>query len=402
MGTPSNNYVEWETLKFRLHGFEEMMWTKGHSVTTPELTCFGQRWALQVYPGGANDSTDGMISIFLNHRSGKSCGSFQFAVAIKEDDGLSYADEVRVCTKEFEANSSGWGWSDFIERSRALDALVNGTLVVDVSIKPMDLDKLPFVPKNPFRDAMRKIFLSEKYADVLFEVKENKENQDAQQDVDGDEGTEPLTTTYWHAHRFVLEECAPALADMCGSSCDDVVHVPITGVSKDVFRHLLSYVYGWNIPADVIQKDAKEFIEAADLFGVVNLKLEAECIYIKSTDINVDNVMDILLHATARNCALMKEVALDFIAGNGAAVLDNVCLDDVPGSLFKDLLVATTRREKKPVPFTEDVNTYVNGPVFRTMRVSSLRRRLHAKGLSCDGSREAMIAALKDAEEEDS
>ena len=54
----------------------------------------------------------------------------------------------------------------------------------------------------------------------------------------------------------------------------------------------------------------------ADRFGVVNLKLEAEAAYIKNTKLTVENVMDELLLADAKNLALLKEYAIDFIAKN--------------------------------------------------------------------------------------
>ncbi|KAL7542247.1 hypothetical protein ACHAXR_012950 [Thalassiosira sp. AJA248-18] len=387
VGNPPQNYQEWETLKFRLHDFEGMPSTKGHMITTPEITCFGQRWALQVYPGGDLSSKNGMISIFLKNCSENSGGSIQFAVSIKEDDG-GYADGKMVSTEEFQRGSGtdAWGWTDFYERSLAIDALVDGTLFVDVSIKPKD-DCLPlFIPKNPFRNAMRKLFLNKKYADVLFRVGSQEEEEREQH-----EATKPPSSFSFYAHRMVLEECAPALADICENG-EDLTPVPITDVRIDIFRLLLSYVYGWSIPMEELEKNAKEYIDAADLYGVVNLKLQAEAIYATSTDITADNVMDILLHADAKNCALMKEVALDFIAENGAEVLDRVNFDDIPGSLFKDLLVTTTRRENKNSSGESD-----NDAELQTMRVSLLRRKLYAKGMNIDGSRETMIAALKDA-----
>jgi hypothetical protein len=55
----------------------------------------------------------------------------------------------------------------------------------------------------------------------------------------------------------------------------------------------------------------------------------------------------------------------------------------------KDLLVAFTRKNK-------DGSTDENdGDRFSGLRVSELRRKLHEKGLDVDGSREAMIDALK-------
>ena len=54
--------------------------------------------------------------------------------------------------------------------------------------------------------------------------------------------------------------------------------------------------------------------------------------------------------------------------------------------LTKDLLVSQARAEKKSS----------KGDKFSTMRVSELRRLAHEKGLGVDGSREMLIASIKD------
>ena len=57
--------------------------------------------------------------------------------------------------------------------------------------------------------------------------------------------------------------------------------------------------------------------------------------------------------------------------------------------LMKDLLVAMARSEKKSS----------SGDELSTMRVSELRRLAHEKGLDVDGSRETLIASIKDNED---
>jgi hypothetical protein len=149
-------------------------------------------------------------------------------------------------------------------------------------------------------------------------------------------------------------------------------------------------VYGGSVAEEDLKEHAKDIIDAADKYSIVNLKLEAEAVYVESTAITIDNALDNLLYSDAKNCALLKETVMDFIAENGDQVIASVSFNDVPGHLMKDLLVATTRRSRKihENNVTNDLNT---------MRVSELRRKLHEKGLDVDGSREAMIEALKSA-----
>ena len=175
------------------------------------------------------------------------------------------------------------------------------------------------------------------------------------------------------------------LAHLLPNDEGEVASVPITDVKPGVFRILLWYVYGGSVAEEGLKHHAKDIIDAADKYGVINLKLEAEAAYVESTKITVGNAMDNLLYADAKNCALLKEAVIDILADNGREVISKVSFSDVPGHLMKDLLVATTR-------IREDKNRPVDD--FDIMRVSELRRKLREKGLDADGSREAMIEAL--------
>mmetsp|Transcript_25452 Transcript_25452/g.46035 ORF Transcript_25452/g.46035 Transcript_25452/m.46035 type:complete len:152 (-) Transcript_25452:108-563(-) len=149
---------------------------------------------------------------------------------------------------------------------------------------------------------------------------------------------------------------------------------------------MLCYIYGGGIFENDMKENAKDIIEACDKYGVVNLKLEAEACYAKHTTFTVDNVLDNLLYADAKNCALLKEAVMDFIVENGRDIIGKVSFEDVPGSMMTDLLTAVTRGKKKD-----------DGPRdYDTMRVSTLRKKLHEKGLDIDGSREMMIGRLKE------
>ena len=64
-----------------------------------------------------------------------------------------------------------------------------------------------------------------------------------------------------------------------------------------------------------------------------------------------------------------------------------ISFDNLPGSLMKDLLAAVARGEQSGDSNSTDYNT---------MRVGTLRKMLDDKGLDVDGSREAMIALLKE------
>ena len=139
----------------------------------------------------------------------------------------------------------------------------------------------------------------------------------------------------------------------------------------------------------------KDIINAADKYGVVNLKLEAEAFYVKSAAFSLDNIIDNLMYADAMNCALLKEAVMDYIVANKDDVMDKVSFDNVPSSMMKDLLAAMARGEQSGDSNSDKIN-------YNKMRVGALRKMLHEKGLDVDGSREAMIALLKENAKESS
>ena len=136
---------------------------------------------------------------------------------------------------------------------------------------------------------------------------------------------------------------------------------------------------------------ARDIIDAADKYGVVNLKLEAEASFVVGATFSIENVMELLLYAESKNCALLKEAAMDYMMENRDEVLEKLSFTDmVPGTLVRDLLAATARRE---VP---NNGTNVNVDIqYNALRISELRNMAHEKCLSVDGSREMLIAALK-------
>ena len=98
---------------------------------------------------------------------------------------------------------------------------------------------------------------------------------------------------------MILDVNAPALADMCIPG--DEAAVPINGVEPEVFRTVLYFCYGGTIEEEELAANA----EAADRFGIVNLKLQAEAVLTKQTEITVDNMLDNLLYADSKNLALL-------------------------------------------------------------------------------------------------
>ena len=148
-----------------------------------------------------------------------------------------------------------------------------------------------------------------------------------------------------------------------------------------------------------MKENAKNLIDAANKFGVLSLKLEAEVCYIKSTTLVIYNILNNLHYADSKNYALLKETVIDFIVENVEDILlGKVSFDNVPGLVVTDVLTAVAARGKKEdddddASSGSDVSNNNN---LNTMRVATLRNMLCDKGLDVDGTRESMIALLKE------
>eukprot|EP00984_Skeletonema_dohrnii_P007938 scaffold2926_cov109-Skeletonema_dohrnii-CCMP3373.AAC.10 len=365
--------------KVFFHRFHELSAERDQYVRSPEFECNGRKWRLHVYPGGNVLASEGYASVFLEFCSQGTCAVI-YDIAIQSVAGYSLN---RWKANQIFSNFTEkcWGWNDYMKRSDILNLGSNlldgnGTLamVVSMTVKEELSSVQTFVPKNPLIRKMQGMFLDESTADVSFDVKVNDTK---------------TSSVSFQAHSQILQGFAPMLADLFESNLGgEMISVPITDVNSDIFRLLLWYVYGGQTEEEVLRVHAKEIIDAADKYAIVNLKLEAEAAYVNSTTITMDNVIDNLLYADARNCALLKEVVMDFLAENHDEAVRKVSFDDVPGHIVKDLLVAfgMSKREGK---------CNEEGKDFDTMRVSELRVKLDKMGLDVDGSREAMIKALR-------
>ena len=364
-----------ETYEFQLDGFESLpaTATRGNAVLSPEFTCFGHQWRLRVYPGGIGFDRDRTVGVGLDHLSDDRI-NIEFIFSVKGEAGVT---ATRRFTFEFSSVQEIHASCTTVRfgHSEVANSLVEGELVIEVRmklIKPTTpSSSLPFIPTNPFSKLMLNKFMDQKSADVVFKVGGEQVN---------------ASPAIFHAHRLILEDYAPMLAHLSGSG-QDLSPIPITDVKPNVFHHILYYAYGGKVADEDLKANAKDILTAADKYEVVSLKLEAEAILVASTTITIDNVMELILYANDKNCALLKEAVIDFIVENGVEVIEKLSFEHFPGHLVKDVLIAVNRGKGK--------DEAGGGDGFRTMRVSDLRKQLYEKGLNFDGSRETMIAMLK-------
>ena len=385
--------------------FEDLPSEKGDDVVSSEFSCFGTQWRLSIHPGGSRDSLDGMVALHLERRSEGRDLAIKYSLAVCSEDGRNISQQERSTLDGSDAGDR-CGWRNFCPREQIIVSykynygvyLVKGALFVHVGIQ---LDEC--IPKNPASSIMLKLFDDETSADVVFETRVQQKRSENSTSNDR-KRTKTSVTKLHHAHRLILQHHSPELSALCATSDGNFPMTPIiiNDVNPEVFRHLLYYVYGGEISEEEFVGHERELINAADKYGVTNLKLEAEIWCVKNTEITVDNVIDTLLYAHAMNCALLKEAVMDFIVENKKTILrkEQVSFQDVPGDVIKELLATMSYYHGEDSSSDDEDNEDENEPdaekTYSTMRIRDLRQKLQDKGLDIDGSREALIAKLKD------
>ena len=389
VGKRPSSGENWDSFKILFHGFPHLPSARGQFTRSPEFTCNGHQWCLCIYPGGCGQASAGYSSGYIEHCSeGNVTSSYEMSVRDKWEKG------VNICWSSGQnfIDKARWGWKDFCPRAIILANHLDdeGTLAIVVSMKREVAS--PFVPSNPMNGMITRMFLNEETADVCFEVSDVDANE-------GNRGEAVSSTVTFHAHSFILKACAPLLASLFGSEDDGIVTVSITDVKPAIFRHMLHYVYGGSVPDGEMKIHAKALISAANKYSIVNLKLGAEAAYVESTVITMDNAIENLLFADRLSLALLKEAVMDFLAEHHVEASRSLSFPDIPCDVVKDLLVAFGRKTRAGTNAGSDDDLST---------VSELRLKLAALGLDVDGSREAMIEALRanahesaDAEEDD-
>jgi len=386
VGTPSTTLSGWTTIEVAFNGFTGLPSVRGESVDSPEFLCCANTWTLDLYPGGDEDSDDGYVAVELVNRGDEAISAW-YSFSVRDASGKEMCCNVSHGKKEF-GRGECWANDKFAKRSEILDLLVNGALIIEVRIRLTESSVCSFVPKNPLNNNILKRFMDEETADLVFEVVVDGQKKRGRKKA--------KATNTFYAHRFILRDSAPVLADLCQSSGGDLQSIKISDVKPGIFRHMLYYAYGGVLSGSEMKESAKDLIDASNKYGMVHLKLEAETHYVNSTTITLENMIDNLLYADSMNCALLKEAVIDFSLDNARAVSKKVSsLKDAPAGLLGDILVAVDRKYNKESVVVDSDDEEEDGK-YCTMRVGELRRELDGRGLDVDGSREVMIAALKE------
>ena len=384
---------EWETIRVVFHDFAKLPSKRGDRTFSPVLECHGLKWQIQLYPGGHSKSSEETVFITLRV-SCKSCTSTNKIKAKYKIRVPSAAVKVTGSGEEFRLfNGSMWGHNNYAKREDVLDSskkyLVDGNLIVEVEMQVL-LDKPPaWSPTNTLSLDMLKLMDDTDNADVLFDI--------GQGDGGKKQGEEQRPHSF-NAHRVILLLRCPALAELA-EDCDPDTPIPIGDIQADVFRMLLRFIYGGEVPSkDVIKDKAKDIIHAADKYGCTGLKLAVEAEMAAAGGITTDNAAELILFADGTNCAMLKEVAMDFFVKHTQEVMasEGFCQVKESPAVMAELMAAMASGSKKR-PASSDADAERD---FKRMRVATLRQKLDEKKLGVDGSKDMLISRLEAAEAE--
>jgi hypothetical protein len=366
----ASKVVSTETV-VRFDNLDKCLEENNYVPLSASFACLGHEWSLAICRSGDVNK----VTVSLSNLT---------KLGITTKWWLNVGDLKRPMPGRANWSFGNWRrWSHF-GRSEIMKSLVDGALVIKVHIELIGPPETPpFVPLNPSCKIIQGLFMDEEDADVVFEVGGQLFNNDATK-------KSKTLVTRFPAHGFILRKSSSTtLAVLCRSAGDKTTSpIQISDVSPEVFRHLLFHLYGGTVADDDMTSYAKDILDAADRYGVVDLKLAAEACLVKATAFGIENLKELLLFADSKNCALLKEAAIDFMLKNSDEVYKKISFTDAPGALLSDVLAALCRKGMKKG--------------LSGMRVNDLRWRAHKSGLDVDGSREMLIAALKEDSDEES
>ncbi|KQJ96709.1 hypothetical protein BRADI_3g26741v3 [Brachypodium distachyon] len=260
----------------------------GEYLNSSPFTVGGHRWKINYYPKGDHQESAGHVSVYLVLDENVTEGviaQFQFGLRSKKR-GLFFRKNTRsgprlaVAGNIFSQSTPPWGYGKFmkwesLDRSELLkddsftircDIMVLNKVRIEGSTKKA-APKFVSVPLSDLNQQLGSLLLSEKGADVIFEV--------------------DLET--FAAHRCVLAARSPVFsAELFGSMKEGNINdlVRIDDMEAQVFKALLCFVYTDSLP-EMKEEDEETMYQhllvTADKYSMERLKLICEdklCRYI--------------------------------------------------------------------------------------------------------------------------
>ncbi|KAL9186148.1 hypothetical protein ACHAXT_005386 [Thalassiosira profunda] len=296
--------------------------------------------------------------------------SSNVTISVKDGSGSVFAEwDDTITDGSFDKITS------FVKFSEVLDVenniLQDGSLIVEMTVQDFIEASEFSIPRIPEVKQMAKLLESGEHADVEFKV--------------GDSS--------FPAHKLILNMHAPVLASFFENSGGTPVE--IKNVQPEVFCCALKHIYGCGDPdCDFLLEHSDEIIDFADRHALIELKLVAEAEKVASLTVDTSNVVEQLLFANQKNCALLKEYAARVLIEryDEVVVTDSFANLEDPKLLKELLLVVRPLREEAPTDREENLKWQ-----YSKRSVNYLLRQLVRKGLNADGTKDILASRLAEA-----
>ena len=278
-----------------------------------------------------------------------------------------------------------------ILRNVVMPLLEENALVIELEVWHDYIELKEFhYPRNTLAKAALKLLASGEDADVSFIV--------------GD--------TVIYAHKLILKLNAGLLHTFIDKTGDVSSPVKIEGTTAEIFRFVLTYIYGDDEPDPIfLVEQYEEIIDVADKYGIIGLKLQAEAAKICSLTIDSSASNELIEHlrfAYSKNCALLKEHLTSIYTSKFDDLVRSSSFDELAKSpdILRDLMIAVADYKEKSV---------LSGVSFLSARgytvteekdrndstVNDLIGELIDLELDIDGTKETLIARLDEYYEEE-
>ena len=400
--------------------------TTGHRILSDiKSDIDGNLWRVAMYPNGERTVDSGTVQLCL-YNKGETNLVAAVSFVVRGSTGRVYYEKPMAPGLLRARGKSGRG-GNIIERRKILDRaseiLVgeHQSLVVEVVIQVCEDVELYewvsngghyYTPQNPCSNNLLKLLVDDTEGD-------DDDDDDDTADVHFQLNDDQVI----HAHKLILKLNAPELYHLCEDADENTPPVPITGTSPEVFRIILYYAYGGTFPKrepikasspekEIILKLGLEIIEAADRYGLIELKILVETYLVAYRVMRKHNVADMLLFADAKNCALLKEYAFAYAISRSRDIINSELSAKLKesNSLLQELFVAAAeipecqrRASMGSVGSSHGGgggSSSHNGSeelVFhrRSLCVNELRIELHENDLDVDGSKEILVSRLQ-------
>lgn len=299
--------------RFRVDGFSLLLQKQKEKESIrsgPIIDIGGAKWDIEIWPSGDKNSREGYVRAAVCCTSAKKRLNASYTISV-----LNQAGEISL-TKEDSAQEfsekTGWGWSDYISKTRLLDPQ-NGWVVGDVVVFEASVTVLndpvltgampvadggaPCASQKELAADLSALWLSGRRSDVVLKV-----------------GEEEL-----RSHGQVLAARSPVFDRMLAAGMSEaetgIVH--ITDISARVLRWLCEFIYTDSVQDSEVWNDdgaLSELMQAAakyDVQGLVRL-----CAAKAASRIRVASAAEWLMLASQLRAEALKAHCLQVVTSN--------------------------------------------------------------------------------------